>query len=85
MILASVRKRKTNHNSLFFKFDWEILFISDNMWNFNTNFRWSLIPAVFEFGLGGFGFTLFGNVRFSEFNDIATIFCFLSGDDEFLF
>lgn len=85
MILASSRERKANYHSFFLKLDLEILFISNNMWNFNANFRWSLIPTVFEFGCVGFGLTLFGNINLSEFNDIAIIGGFLSGDDEFLF
>lgn len=78
MIVSSCLNWEVNDNSIIVKFNMKIVFVFNGVWNFNTDFGWSLIPCVCDFIVLAYSF-LSGHVFLPQGQNISLSYCFKLG------
>lgn len=78
MIVSSLLNWEVDDNSIIVKFNMKIVLVFNGVWNFNTDFGWSLIPCVCDFVVLADSF-LSCNVFFPQGQNITLSNCFELG------
>ena len=82
--MATFLDGEVDDHRVLVELDHQVLFVLDDIGNFNSNFSWRLIPRVHDLG---FLFSLevgLGDGILSQFNDDSAFDCFLLGLTNFL-